>query len=77
MMIVDGSSLGASENKPQSFTVSQKGSVVTFEPISGGGSGTMTATVTRQGATLVMKGKTVAIGKGWKMNAVFTVSKPE
>ena len=78
-MLIDGSLFGESEDRPQSFTVIQNGSAVTFEPTVTGLSGlrTMNATVTPKGTRLSMKGRTFASGLGWKMNAAFTVGKPQ
>ena len=75
-MLIDVSSLGESANsEPQSFTVRQNGSAVTFES-TGSTAYTMNATVTAGGTSLVMKGTTSVSGSGWKMNCAFTASKP-
>ncbi len=76
VMTIDASSLGDDASAdPQSFTVTQSGREVTFEP-TGGSFNRMNATVSRDGQTLSMEGTTGASGSGWKMTAVFTASKP-
>ena len=60
-----------------SYSVTQQGGSVTFEPIDGEGMSTMSATVNRDGTMLAMKGTTGASGNGWRMTAVMSVSKPE
>ncbi len=76
-MNIDASALGEdAESSPQTFSVRQKGSAVTFEPTSGEGMGTMNATVNKEGSALAMKGTTVASGSGWKMTASFSAGKP-
>ena len=74
-MLIDVSALGDAKSEPQSFTVIQNGSAVTFTEVED--SHTMNATVTPAGTSLLMKGTTSSDGSGWKMNAAFTVSKPQ
>jgi len=75
-MLIDVSSLEGAKSEPQSFTVIQNGSAVTFES-TGTDAYTMNATVTSEGTNLTMTGTTSVEGVGWKMNCAFTASKPQ
>lgn len=75
-MFVDiSAAIEDASSEPQGFRVSQSGSSVTFEPTDGGSP--MHATVSKEGGSLVMKGTASDSGEGWRMSAVFTLTKPE
>ncbi|MDZ4170275.1 MAG: S8 family serine peptidase [Coriobacteriia bacterium] len=64
-------------SNPTQYGISYSGSTITYEPQSGEGVSSMKATVSRQGENLVQKGTLTGGGKGWRLKAVFTLSKPD
>jgi hypothetical protein len=78
-MFIDMSSFaedGEASTEPKTLGLSYSGSTITFDA-QGGGVSSMSATVSRQGDSFVMKGTMSAGGPGFTMKAVFTLSKPE
>ncbi|MDZ4655039.1 MAG: S8 family serine peptidase [Coriobacteriia bacterium] len=77
-MFIDMSSMaedGDIDSSPQTIGISMSGNRITFTT-TGGGVSRMTATVSRSGDNLEMKGDMGANGSGWTMKAVFSLSKP-
>jgi hypothetical protein len=77
-MFIDLSSMsedGEVDSTPQTIGISMSGNKITFTT-AGGGVSRMTATVSRSGDNLEMKGDMGANGSGWTMKAVFSLSKP-
>ena len=62
------------ESEPQAYQVSYTGSAITFTASNGV---QMTATVSRQGQNLVMKGSMSSSNEDFSMTAAFTLTKPE
>lgn len=82
VMFLDASSFnedgeGDVSSEPQTLGINYTGSTITFEFQEGGsGVSSMTATVSRNGDTLVMDGTLSGGGSGWTMKAVFRLTKP-
>ncbi|TDB37978.1 MAG: hypothetical protein D9V44_07995 [Actinobacteria bacterium] len=75
IMTIDASSLGeGSSSDPQTLGLTYSGVTVTFDAPEGVSS--MTATVSRSGDMLAMKGNLGGSGPGYTWSAVFTVTKP-
>ena len=80
VMTIDSSSLagsaGSTSNEPQTFEFTYRGNTMTFTaPPSEGTTGTMTATVSWQGQSLVMSGVMTSAGQGVTMKATWQVTK--
>jgi hypothetical protein len=79
-MQIDASSLNedgsGGRGEPQTLSMDYTGGLITFGFKEGGGVSSMTATVARRGDDLAMDGTILGGGKGWKMKAVFKLSKP-
>ncbi len=67
---------GNATSKPQQYGVSYSGATIKYEPQEAKGVKSMTATVSRKGENLVQNGVLTGGGKGWRVKAVFTLSKP-
>jgi len=65
---------GSSE--PQTWGLSYNGSTIEFSPQDAEGISSLTAGVSRNGESHVMKGSMTGGGAGWSMKAVFTLTKP-
>lgn len=65
---------GSSE--PQTWGLSYNGSTIEFSPQDAQGVSSLTAGVSRNGDSHVMKGSMTGGGAGWSMKAVFTLTKP-
>lgn len=81
VMFIDASSMSSGDSKvssePKTLNIAYSGGVVTFSFQEGGsGISSMTATVSRQGDTLLMNGSMAGGGKGWTVKCVFKVTKP-
>jgi hypothetical protein len=67
---------GSATNEPVTFAFTYSGNTMTFNlPASGGASGTMSATVSRQGQTLVMSGEQTSVEQGATSKATWQVTK--
>jgi hypothetical protein len=82
VMLLDASSLntdgeGEVTSEPQTLGIDYTGSTVTFSfQEAGSGVSSMTATVSRDGDSLLMDGVLTGGGSGWTMKAVFKLTKP-
>jgi len=82
VMLIDVSSLnedgdGDVSSEPQTLSIDYTGSTIMFSFQEGGsGVSSMTATVSRNGDSLVMDGTLSGGGSGWTMKAVFKLTKP-
>ena len=67
---------GSATNEPVTFAFTYSGNTMTFTlPASDGATGTMTATVSRQGQTLVMSGVQTSVEQGATSKATWQVTK--
>lgn len=67
---------GDVSSEPQVWGVSYSGTTIEFTPQEAQGISSLSATVSREGETHVMKGNMTGGGAGWRMTAVFTLKQP-